>query len=1001
MDPLWNPPAYLVTVPHVVPPQPSDDSSDGEEDDKTFTDQQFKCPPFAIDWQTRGQIAKQDELKSHRQIPYESPFIKKVGKEAFGKDTAQVKKRVAVVIGNNRMRSLSNAANRALVEQSARYASNPILNREIHFFWRPQWKDTTTGKKVGWERVHQFYRQLKKRDRQEARLFRQEREGISPATEKALNKFLEARKKTDIVAADFFKMYKLSHYTQGHILAFEEKLKKKAVQNVQDYLELFKMSRIVPYREIREQMIKHPKTAECAKELQKGTTRPLYVAVQDDDAVSMQGVFSKYDQALQGHLKRHKMLPEVASGGYNVKTPLNPILEIGVLIDLWVRHFTAQFFPTGVYYPEPNTLVRIKEGEFALEASFTDRANYASSQEMPTLIADLIKKRKISNLSGAFLFDASAALTTAVPVRMQKQFQAFYTSQHKVVRWSVTDLKKYKGIAQTHYSNRSWATNICEAVGVPERVQWNGTILSKKDLRELVISMIARVFSSYDPFESARTKGEGFQKAMINLLNHYQPEKLPLAPKETRRKNGKLEPVWTQIDAIKSMEQLLKTLDLFMEKPGIGRKIQLAAQQAMQAAVRIFKENLSLNFTELSIAAMMSLDKPLNVLDEVRRSVKPRPVPTLDKIGSPLHQHVITTMVELDWTGKPEFKKMVKELPQDQRQGYLGTYPMHWAAITGNVEAVRFLKSCKGWVGAIDQPGQMELLPLHCALRYCADNGEDLDLIRELATKDLVCEAKARDVEFPDDLDSWTPYDVIRESPLLQALEELYYYPRTLRLLFQIAEVEYSVQEELLALAKEMEEDAGEDIEPKTILSVALKVNCSPETIEFLLRLGAEFKTCQSDLDRCSPFAVAIDDDYGDEEDRLALIEILVKARYDLQLTDCEELTPLAYAIEKENLPVIEKLLELGAEPTESERDQIEEMQREGSKRIRREEPLDEEAVEQLDVVISGIRKATNLTVAQKQSTIKRFENLKERQYYYEDNCFGNQLRLARKRPHP
>ena len=680
MDPLlnqavWNPPAYLVTVPHVVPSQPGDDSSDGEEDDKKFTDRQFKFPPFAIDWQTRGQITKKDELKSRRQIPYESPFIKKVRQEAFGKDTAQVKKRVAVVIGNNRMRSLSNAANRALVEQSARYASNPVINREIHFFWRPQWKDTATGKKVEWERVHKFYRQLKKRDRQAARLFRQECEGISPATEAALNKFLEARKKTSIVAADFFKKNKLSHYTKGHILAFEKKLEKKAMQNVQDYLELFRVARIVPYREIREQISRHPTTAECAKELQKGTTRPLYVAVQDDDAVSMQGVFSKYDQALQGHLIRHKMLPEVASGGYNVKAPLNPILEIGVLIDLWVRHFTAQLFPTGVYYPEPNTLVRVKEGEFALEVSFTDKKNYASSQEMPTLIADLIKKRKISNLSGAFLFDASAALTTAIPARMQKQFQAFYTSKHRVVRWSVSDLKKYKGIAQTHYSNRSWATNICEAIGVPEKVEWNNTTLSKKDLREFVISMVARLFASYDPFESARRNGKGFQKAMITLLKHYHPEKLPLALKEKRKKKKKLEDIWAQIDSIKNIEQLLQTLDLFLEKPGIGKKIQLAAQQSMKAAVRIFKENLSLNFTELSIAAMMSLDKPLNVLDEVRRSVKPRPVPTLDKIGSPLHQQILTTMVEPDWTGKPEFKKAVKALPENERQGYLETYP--------------------------------------------------------------------------------------------------------------------------------------------------------------------------------------------------------------------------------------------------------------------------------------------------------------------------------------
>ena len=253
------------------------------------------------------------------------------------------------------------------------------------------------------------------------------------------------------------------------------------------------------------------------------------------------------------------------------------------------------------------------------------------------------------------------------------------------------------------------------------------------------------------------------------------------------------------------------------------------------------------------------------------------------------------------------------------------------------------------------------------------DNGEDLELIKELSTKELVCQKKTRDLEFLDSLDAWTPYDVIRESPLLQALEELNHYPETLRQLFQIAEVKPSVQEELLALAKEMEEDGGIEIEPKTILSFALKVNCSPEAIEFLLLLGAEFKTCQSDLDRCSPFAVAIDDDYGDEEDRLALIEILVKAGYDLQLRDCENLTPLAYANEKDNLPVIEKLVKLGATEEESEQsdemllesseleseqsdemlldsselesEQSDETQRKGSKRIRREEPLDEEAV--------------------------------------------------------
>ena len=278
---------------------------------------------------------------------------------------------------------------------------------------------------------------------------------------------------------------------------------------------------------------------------------------------------------------------------------------------------------------------------------------------------------------------------------MQKHFQAFYTSQHKVVRWSVTDLTKYKGIAQTHYSNRSWATNICEAVGVPERVQWNDTPLSKKDLRELVISMIARLFASYDPFETARRNKKGFQKAMITLLNHYHPKELSLAPKAKRKKKRKLELVWSQIDAIDNMGQLLKTLDIFLEKPDIGRKIQQAAQQSMQAAASIFKENLSLNFTELAIHAMVSFEKPHNVLGELDRSVKTRPTLPLDKIGSALHQHVLTKMIEPDWTGKPEFKKMVKELPPNQRQGYLGTYPMHGPPLLATWRLCVFLNHAK------------------------------------------------------------------------------------------------------------------------------------------------------------------------------------------------------------------------------------------------------------------------------------------------------------------
>lgn len=767
MNPLWNPPAYLIAVPQVVSASSEysdDETSDGEEGDGTFNAEEFKRPPFEINWTKRGEVTENDRLSSSCESDYESEFIKKIENESFGKNVAQVEKRVAVVIGHNRMRSLSNSVNRFLVEKSKQCANSSILSREIHFFWRPQWKNITTGEEVEWETVRKFYCQLKYRDRQNARLFRKESEGITLATKRALKLFYESYKETKIKSKEFFeKQPAISHFTQRHIQVFEKMLKKKTVSKVKGYKKLLRKARIIPYREIREEIKDHLQTRKCIQILRKRTKGPIYMAFQDGDVKSMEELFSNYDIALQAHLNEYKRLPDVVSGGYKINEPHNPILEIGVRIDLWVRHFTAKVFPIGVYYPEPNTLVQVKEGDSLLEASFVDKRDYSSPKEMPTLIADLIKKRKIKHLKRSFLFDARAALTTATPKRMKRCFKAFYTNQNKIVRWGLSDLTIYKGIAQTHYSNRSWAINLCDAIGVPKQIVYKDITIRKKELRELVISLVARLFSTYDPFEVARrtfldAKGKkmGFQKTMISVLSNYVPDELPLPPKKqiNREHKGRLNKIWEEIDAIKRKEKLCATIDDFLEKPGTGHKIQTAAQSSMKKVVKIFRKNLSFNFIELSIAAMMSLEKPRDVKGQSRHTII-----ALRDIGSPLHQKVLE-MVEIDSKEKPEFKKKAKELPEAERQGYLETYPMHWAAITGNVEAVRFLKSLNSWISITSQPGTKGLLPLHCAIRYCADNGNDLALIREFATNRL-------------DLTDWKASDALRESPLAMVLNEL------------------------------------------------------------------------------------------------------------------------------------------------------------------------------------------------------------------------------------
>lgn len=1007
MEPIWNPPAYVITVPKVVPSGSDDDSSEGEEADGTFPDHYFKRPPYEIAWNVRGTVLEKNILKSSRKKPYKSEFIQKVEEESFKGDRAEAIDRVAVVIGHNRMLSISNSVNRSLRKQLECYADSAILSRDIHFYWRPQWVNTETGKNATCLTVRNFYAQFKKRNPKKARTFRREREGITDKTRKGLEQYEEAYRKTKMTAAQFFEKSKCSYFTRKHIEDFEKTFLGKGKEGVEGYLKLHRKTFIIPYREIRETIKNHSATKECVEKLAKKGKRTVYMAIQDADVESMSGIFLKYDEVFKEHLQKHKVLPEVASGGYKVNDPKNPILEVGVLIDLFIRHFTAQEFPTAVYFPEPNSMVKVKEGESTLEASFLGSGKYVAPQEMPTLIQDLIKKRNITNLSAAFLFHAGAAIGTAIPERMQRSFKAFYTDRHKIVRWGLSDLKIYKAISQTHYSNRSWAINICDAIKVPSNLKFGDVNLPQGTLRNMAISLTSRLFATYDPFQIARTmfveareSKIGFQKTMKSVLKNYNPQNLPLAHRDEEARGGKFEQIWKEIDQVKGVNELIQKIDWIFSKPGIGAKIQRAAQQSMQAVSEIFMENLSLDFIELSIAAMMSLDKPRDLLERAQRFINPPRILTLEEIGSSVHQKVLDTMSESDWVGKNQFKILAKSLPEEHREGYLDTYPMHWAAITGNVDAVKFLKSINSWVSTIDHCGSMGLLPLHCAIRYCADNGESLELIAELATKELLSEFSFINVEdHSEQFESWTNYKIVRESPLLQALEEIYHYPKTIKLILDIAEVPQVIREELFDLVREMNEDQEEDhkVESKKILAFAIQKSYSPQLINCLLRWGADFHSCQDLLERNSPYSAVIDEDYRNESDRLELLEVIVDAGYPLNLEDNDYLTPLQYALEQENLPVVEALLkhlsELGYEPPEEEALQIEQLRQSTTRPRIREEPLDARIVETLRNDIKRINIASNLTEREKSRMIQETEWLIERLYHYSDETFLNNAR--------
>jgi ankyrin repeat protein len=519
-------------------------------------------------------------------------------------------------------------------------------------------------------------------------------------------------------------------------------------------------------------------------------------------------------------------------------------------------------------------------------------------------------------------------------------------------------------------------------------------------------------------------------------LSNYKNEKFELVLADTKRKKeGLLDICWKVIDSTTKIKKAIKLIDKLFQKPGIGSKLNMAARSSMEKVVCIFKEKFSLDFTELSIISMMGLKKfpssqeemlhnliyrynlPSNILSyskiEIAKIMAKREDSnsnflSLSDIGSTLHQQILTGLLESDDNVKGKFKKLLNEFKPEEQRGYLCTYPIHWAAITGNLIAVRYLKSISGkdkeWIRSIDLLGEVSLSPLHCAIRYCADNGEDLELIKELSTKKNVLRTIHGHHTDPlvRFIGPWTEKMVWRESPLLQALEELYLYPKTIKYFLDIAEIEQSEKEELLRLIILMKDDDVEQFGPKRILTFAINHQFSPEIIKFLISLGAEFKNCDDDIDRSSPFSAVIvgrsNKHYSEQEDRLALFDVLAEAGYNLHLKDFQNLTPLQYALQEGDLVIIEKLIEHGESLDVKQRKIMKQLKHNPQKVIRQSEPVRrEKPLISNDEFIHKIRINSKILPEEKDKVIQKMEKANESSYYYDDGCTGVQWKLAEK----
>ena len=390
---------YVVNVPVAVPDDSDGESScDEEEDGLAFPENYFEKP---LEYFRLYQPKRNDEGKiistkrgavSNRffktnpavAVPQKTQGLINIFYDtAFGESPEEshelIPEKLSMVIGLNRMRSLSTRNNNALKNSVVGPIKEPFTVEQIGFFWEGVWEErdpeSTSGwKTVNYDRVHRFYKILKG--------------------------------KNHVLAENFLKSIEKSK------------------------------SHLVPYRDIREAIKTSKKTHMCVLKMRgNNPQRELYLALSDNDVISWRGdkigAFSFYDSMIEKHTVTYQQPLEIGTVGYTIPKidpashQNNPMIVLSVFLDLWVRHATAQFVKNGVYYPEPSMIIRILPTKDCLEESFVDQKDrhYQAPKESTILIGNVLSKRDLDPES-SMCFDAAGAFVMQMPARMQRDFEA-------------------------------------------------------------------------------------------------------------------------------------------------------------------------------------------------------------------------------------------------------------------------------------------------------------------------------------------------------------------------------------------------------------------------------------------------------------------------------------------------------------------------------------------------------------------------------------------------
>lgn len=648
---------------------PSEDSKDNEPKDLRGS--------ISLELKRKGSFKGESNEECKRLLDLFEKASFKIG-GAIGQT---LEPRVSVMLGLNKMRSMSTRKNRALKKAFNAIERCSIRYSKIAFYWDGIYKvscvgsepDSCVWKVLPYEKIRKFYKQLKKVNPQLATEFQQK---------------LESRK-----------------------------------------------SEIVPYREIRDFIKNHTATKNLVKSFRdKSPQNDIYMVFFDADIQSLyRNTKSKGPLTLFDEYYLQKKY-DIFSTGYLIKEPTNKPLELAVKADLTVRNAIAKHLKRGIYPTEPCMLIKILKGEETIEENFSSPSDtkYLSPKEMPILIDKILKKRNLDP-QDSMLFDSRGAIVTQCPKRMIREFSTVETNSNGLILWNLKDFSTMRDISQTHYNSRDFAKYLIKSLDIATSVQVENYELSdSKVFSDLLISIISRIFNAYDPIERAKKiaseKEISFQKSLIEIINsdsepiiteippsnvnrsYPRPRKNAVKKGEAIRKASAIKKIWKEIDASVSQDDLLVSVNILTNVDRSNEILQ-AVKESAKSLCLLFRKKLCLNYEELVIHSLATITN--KSFTEILQKI---PTCYLDIIhGSSLINSSPTALIE-------KFK-------ESSIDDFYGITPLHLASLSGYKKLIEFILEKDESLGSLSSIDQQGLTPFDYALKYSEINGLRLDLL--------------------------------------------------------------------------------------------------------------------------------------------------------------------------------------------------------------------------------------------------------------------------------